>query len=163
MDFQAIFDNYQRILVGHYFDMRGRVGRSQYWYFVLANFIASILAGILGGILRLPLGELYNLAVLLPLTGLTARRLQDTGRNGQLVWLAFLLFALTQIVGVLTAMTFAFGGLLGLLFVPGLSIVTLASLVVAIVLIWFCCQPGDPGDNAYGPVPPVFDPSVKAG
>jgi uncharacterized membrane protein YhaH (DUF805 family) len=30
-----------------------------------------------------------------------------------------------------------------------------------VVLIYFWCQPGDPGDNAYGPPPPIFDPSVK--
>jgi uncharacterized membrane protein YhaH (DUF805 family) len=32
---------------------------------------------------------------------------------------------------------------------------------VAVVLIYFWCQPGDPASNAYGPVPPVFDPAVK--
>ncbi len=159
MDTQAIFDNYKRTITDHYFDMNGRVGRGQFWWFVLANFLASIVAHIVGSILHLPVGELYNLAVLLPAMSIGARRLQDIGKNGQLVWLLLILVAITQVVGVLTALTFAFAGLFGLFFVPGLSIIGIACLVVAVVLIWFWCQPGDPGPNAYGPVPPTFDPN----
>ena len=160
MDIQAIFDNYRRTITEHYFDMHGRVGRPQFWYFVLANFIASILAHIAGRILfHLPLGELYNLVVLLPAMSIGARRLQDTGRDGKLVWALLILVAVTQIVGFLTALTFLFGGLFGLLFLPGLGFIGLITLVVAVVLIYFWCQPGTPGDNAYGPPPPVFDPS----
>ena len=36
-----------------------------------------------------------------------------------------------------------------------------AALVVALVLIYFWCQPGDAGDNAYGPAPVAFDPSSR--
>lgn len=159
MDPQALFDNYRRTITEHYFDMNGRVGRAQFWYFVLANFIAAILAQIVGKIVFLPVGELYNLAVLLPATCIGARRLQDIGRDGRLAWLMLILVAVTQIAAVLTALTFVFAGMFGLLFVPGLGIVGLASLAVAVVLIYFWCQPGDPGPNAYGPPPPVFDPS----
>ena len=162
MDINAIFDNYKRTITEHYFDMSGRVGRSQFWYFVLANFVAAILASIVGGILHVPLSELYTLAVLFPATCLAARRLQDTGRNGMLAWVMLILIAVSQIIGIVMAMTFLFGGFLGLLFVPGLSILGLASLVLAVVLIWFWCQPGDPGPNAYGPPPPAFDPSRPA-
>jgi uncharacterized membrane protein YhaH (DUF805 family) len=161
MDPQALIGLYRRIITEHYFDMRGRVGRAEFWYFVLANFIASCLAHIVGSILHLPLGEIYNLAVLLPAMSIGARRLQDIGRDGRLVWLLLILVAVTQIAGILTAMTFAFAGMLGLLFVPGLTVVSLATLVAAVVLIYFWCQPGDPAANAYGPVPPTFDPAVK--
>jgi uncharacterized membrane protein YhaH (DUF805 family) len=159
MDPQAIFDNYRRILSRHYFDMNGRVGRAEFWYFVLANLLASILAGIVGNIVGLPLGEIYNLGVLLPAMSIGARRLQDTGRDGRLAWLLLILFGVTQIAGILTALTFAFAGMIGFLFVPGLTVVTLASLALGVVLIYFWCQPGDPGSNAYGPAPPVFDAS----
>jgi uncharacterized membrane protein YhaH (DUF805 family) len=161
MDPQALIGLYRRIITEHYFDMRGRVGRAEFWYFVLANFIASILAHIVGSILHLPLGQIYNLAVLLPAMSIGARRLQDIGRDGRLVWLLLILVAVTQIVGILTALTFAFAGMLGFLFVPGLSVVSLATLAVAVVLIYFWCQPGDQAANAYGPVPPNFDPAVK--
>lgn len=162
MDPQAIFANYRDTITNHYFDMTGRVGRPQFWYFVLANLVASLLAHIVGGILLVPLGPVYNLAVLLPSMSLGARRLQDTGRDGRLVWLLLILAAVTQIVGILTALTFVFAGLFGILFVPGLGIIGLATLAVCVVLIWFWCQPGDPGPNTYGPPPPVFDPSRSA-
>jgi uncharacterized membrane protein YhaH (DUF805 family) len=162
MDPQALYDNWRNILTRHYFDMRGRTGRAEFWYFVLANLVASFLAHILGGMLGLPLGEIYNLAVLLPATSIGARRLQDTGRDGRLAWLLLILGAVTQIVGILTAMTFAFAGMFGFLFVPGLSIAGFATLAVCLVLIYFWCQPGDLGPNTYGPVPPVFDASKHA-
>lgn len=162
MDFQAIFDNYKRTITDHYFDMNGRVGRAQFWYFVLANFCAALLASIVGGIMRLPLAELYNLAVLLPATCLAARRLQDIGRNGMLAWALLIVVAVTQIIGILTALSLFFAGPFGFLFfVPSLSILGLLALGLGVVLIYFWCQPGDPGPNAYGPPPPVFDPSVK--
>jgi len=85
MDVNAIIANYKGTIQNHYFDMRGRAGRGQFWWFVLANLIASLLAHFVGSIIHLPLGELYNLAVLLPVMSLGARRLQDTGRDGKLV------------------------------------------------------------------------------
>jgi uncharacterized membrane protein YhaH (DUF805 family) len=141
MDFQAIFDNYKRTITEHYFDMTGRVGRAQFWYFVLANFIATLLAEIVGGILNAPIGEFYTLAVLFPATCLAARRLQDTGRNGMLAWALLILIAVTQIAGILMALSFFFVGFLGMLFLPGLSILGLLTLGVGVVLIWFWCQP----------------------
>jgi len=50
-------------------------------------------------------------------------------------------------------------GLFLFLFGTVAFLVNLVLLVIAVGLIWFWCQPGDPGPNAYGPVPPVFDPS----
>ena len=160
MDVQAIAQNYRDILVNHYCDMRGRVGRSQFWWFVLANAVAGMLAQVLGSILfGLPLRELYALAVLLPSMSLGARRLQDTGRDGRLVWALLLVGAVTQIIGIVTAMAWVFSGFLAVLFAPGLLIASIATLVLLVVMIVFWCQPGNPGPNAYGPVPPVFDPS----
>jgi uncharacterized membrane protein YhaH (DUF805 family) len=159
MDVAAIAENYRDIITNHYFDMRGRVGRSQFWWFVLANIIASMLAHFVGSALHLPLGELYNLAVLLPAMSLGARRLQDIGRNGQLVWALLLLTAVTQVIGIFMALAWFFTGFFAIVFAPGLTLAGILMLIVAVVLIWFWCQPGDAGPNAYGPVPPRFDPS----
>lgn len=161
MEPQALWTNFRDAVANHYFDMTGRVGRAQFWYFVLVYIVLAIVAGVLQSATWLPLAAIFNLAMLLPTTGMGARRLQDIGRDGRLIWLAVILFALTQVVGVMTAFSFAVGGPLGLLFVPGLGLVALANLVLGIVLIWFWIQPGDPGPNAYGPPPPVFDPSAK--
>jgi uncharacterized membrane protein YhaH (DUF805 family) len=161
MDVQAVWLNFRDAVVNHYFDFHGRIGRAQFWYFALANFVFSILASILQGMTWLPVAALFHLAMLLPSAGMGARRLQDTGRDGRLVWLLVLLVAATQIVGVLTAMAFALNGFFGLIFAPGLGIAGAATLVVAVVLIYFWVQPGDAHDNAYGPPPPVFDPSRR--
>jgi uncharacterized membrane protein YhaH (DUF805 family) len=161
MDPQAVFDNYKRIITQHYFDMAGRVGRAEFWYFVLANVIATLLAHILGGIIGMPLGALYNLAVLLPATSLGARRLQDIGRNGQLVWVLFFLVALSQILTLITVMAIFATGFFAITLLPFLTLINLGTLILAAVLIYFWCQPGDPGDNLYGPPPPDFDPSRR--
>lgn len=160
MDFQAIFDNFRTTVTEHYFDMNGRVGRSQFWYFVLAYFVFAILASILSTVF-LPLAGLYGLAMLLPSAGMGARRLQDIGRDGKLVWIFIVAAFVVQLSMVLTGFGALTMGWLGwLVFGPSLALLFLlkiALFVAGVVLIYFWCQPGDPGSNAYGPPPPVFD------
>ena len=163
MDFQAIFENFRSAVSDHYFDMRGRVGRSQFWYFIAAYIAFSILAGVLSLVTFLPLREIYFLAMLFPTAGMAARRLQDTGRDGKLVWIFIIAGFVSQICSLIAAASFLWLGFLSFfLFGPSLILVNLALLVACVVLIYFCCLPGDAGDNAYGPPPPVFDPSVRA-
>jgi uncharacterized membrane protein YhaH (DUF805 family) len=162
MDPQAIFENYRRAVTQHYFDMSGRVGRPEFWYFVLANFVIAIIAAILQRVTFLPLLALYNLAMLLPTAGMGARRLQDTGRDGKLIWVFIIAGFISQLVSAMAMMSFLMLGFLSvLLFGPLVMLINLVFLVASIALIWFCCQPGDPGPNAYGPPPPVFDPSRR--
>ena len=162
MDPQAIFDNFRRTVTEHYFDMTGRVGRSQFWYFVLANIAFSILAGILQSVTFLPLLAIYNLAMLLPGAGMGARRLQDTGRDGRLVWVFIIAGFVSQLISLLAMMSvYSLGFLSFFLFGPIVMLINLALLVACIVLIYFWCQPGDAGPNAYGSPPPVFDPSRR--
>ena len=157
MDWNAIFENFRRAVADHYFDLNGRVGRPEFWYFAAVTVVISILLSVI----FFPIGAIYNLAMIPPEAGMGARRLQDTGRDGRLVWLLLILVAVRTAVALVTAMAFVFGGPFGLLFVPGLSLVAIATLVVGLVLLWFWCQPGDPGSNAYGPPPPVFDASRR--
>jgi uncharacterized membrane protein YhaH (DUF805 family) len=162
MDPQAIFENYRRAVTQHYFDMSGRVGRPEFWYFVLANFVIAIIAAILQRVTFLPLLALYNLAMLLPTAGMGARRLQDTGRDGKLIWVFIIAGFISQLVSAMAMMSFLMLGFLSvLLFGPLVMLINLVFLVASIALIWFCCQPGDPLPNAYGPPPPTFDPSVR--
>ena len=158
MDWNAIFENFRRAVAEHYFDLNGRVGRREFWYFVAVDLVISILLSAIFA----PLAALFNLAMVLPEAGMGARRLQDTGRDGRLVWLLLILIVVRTVAVLMTALTFAIAGPLGFLFVPGAGLVVIASLVVGLVLLWFWCQPGDPGSNAYGPPPPVFDPSLRA-
>jgi uncharacterized membrane protein YhaH (DUF805 family) len=162
MDPQAIWGNFHRTVTEHYFDMTGRVGRPQFWYFVLANFVIAVVVAILQSVTFLPLLAIYNLAMLLPGAGMGARRLQDTGRDGKLVWIFIIAGFVSQLVSLLAMMSFySLGFLSFILFGPMVMLINLAFLVACIVLIYFWCQTGDPGPNAYGPPPPVFDPSQR--
>jgi uncharacterized membrane protein YhaH (DUF805 family) len=162
MDLQAIFDNYRRAVTEHYFDMHGRVGRAEFWYFVLANFVFFVIAAILQRVTFLPLAFIYDLAMILPVAGMGARRLQDTGRDGRLVWIFVIAGFISQVMAALAMIgAFLLGLLSFLLFGPVIILVNLALLIVCLALIYFWCQPGNPGTNAYGPPPPVFDPSHR--
>jgi len=162
MDLRAIFDNYWRAVTQHYFDMNGRVGRSEFWHFVLVNFVFAIVAAILQSVTFLPLLAIYDLAMILPTAGMGARRLQDIGRDGKLVWIFIIAGFVSQLIAAAAVISaFALGFLSFLFFGPLVVLVNLALVVVLLTLIYFWCQPGDAGANAYGPPPPAFDPSVR--
>ena len=167
MDFNAIIEMFRRNVTEHFFDMAGRVGRKEFWWFVAASVVVSIVAAIIDGILGLGiLRPLVALALLLPTAGMGARRLQDTGRNGTLVWIMVGLTAIMQIFALLTALAGPFGAyafLAMFVMLAGLMLlISLAALVMAVVLIYFWIQPGTPGPNNYGPVPADFDPMTPA-
>ena len=113
----------------HYADFNGRARRSEYWYFVLFNFIVSILIGLLlgviAGLLNVPalvyLAYLWSLAVFIPSLAVSVRRLHDIGRSG---W--WLLLSLIPLVGAI------------------------------ILIIWYCTD-SQPGANQYGPNPKEMD------
>ncbi len=103
----------------NYATFRGRAGRPEFWYFVLFILVVNLLFGFIDGIVfgdRIYLGPfatIFDLATLLPLLAVGARRLHDIGKSGW--WL-----------------------LLGLI-----------PLVGAIVLIWWCIQKGEVGENKW--------------
>ena len=145
MDLQAIFDNWRRTVTDHYFDMNGRVGRSQFWYFVLANIVIAIIVAIVQSVTFLPLLFLYNLAMLLPTAGMGARRLQDTGRNGKLVWVFLIAGFISSAISAIAMLSIAALGFLGFLFFGPLAILLhLVLLAACIVLIYFWCSPAIP-------------------
>ena len=75
----------------HYADFEGRIGRQEFWMYILFVFGINVVLGIL------PLGMLSNLISLgffVPNIAMGARRLHDTGRSG---WLQLL--GLIPIVG----------------------------------------------------------------
>jgi len=75
----------------------GRAGRTEYWMFVLFNFIFSLAASLIGiltfGILYV-VSILYGLAVFVPSLAVGVRRLHDVGKSG---W--YLLIILIPIAG----------------------------------------------------------------
>ena len=98
---QNIFQNYVNVLK-NYVTFSGRATRSEYWYFILVNFIIAVLIGIIGVLVHLPvLSDLYSLAILLPSFAVGARRLHDTDRSG---W--WLLIGLIPLVGAIVLLVF---------------------------------------------------------
>ncbi len=161
MDINKLWQNFLDTVTNHYFDLNGRVGLTQFWYFVLVQIAVAIGVTILQSIvLHGVLTNLFGLAMLLPNYGMATRRLQDTGRNGTLALVATAAAAVLFLIGVVGIV----GGLLGaigflLLFATLWLVVSIVALVAWIALIYFCAQPGQTEANAYGPVPPAFNPA----
>jgi len=167
MDPQAVIEVFRRNLTEHYFDLSGRVSRQEFWYFVLATFVVYIAAAIIDAVIHTGLlSAVVGLALLLPMTGLGARRLQDTGQNGSLIWVWTIIVGIGRVFGLLISLAGTVGGLgaLYFLFTVGwlLMLIGLASLAISIVLIYFWVQPGNVGPNAYGPDPKAGEAPAKA-
>ena len=159
MDVNKLWQNFADTVQNHFMDFDGRVGRPQFWYFVLVNAVISIGVSIVAGITGLHvLDSLYSLGMLLPMLGMTARRLHDVGKPTSWVYILAIPFILEILLGFAAVAGMFFIGLAFLL--AGLAtLISLLTLVAAIVIIYFCAQPGDAGANQYGPVPPVFSPA----
>jgi len=87
----------------------GRARRKEYWYFFLFNLIISFILAFIDGMIGLYsyeigfgiFGFLYMLAVFVPGTAVTVRRLHDTGRSA---WWFFIL--LVPIIGAIVFLVF---------------------------------------------------------
>ncbi|RFU19502.1 DUF805 domain-containing protein [Geodermatophilus marinus] len=72
-----------RTVLAKYADFSGRARRAEYWWFVLAYAVASIVASIIDAVLGFPLLALVlGLGLLVPSLAAAVRRLHDTGRSG---------------------------------------------------------------------------------
>lgn len=112
-----------RSVLTQYATFTGRARRSEFWWFILASFLASIVTSIIDvaigsevtagmGIVSL----LLSLALLIPTLAVGARRLHDIGRTGW--W---------QLIGL--------------------------TVIGYVVLIVFWALDGQPGPNQHGPSP----------
>ncbi|HEY1614666.1 MAG TPA: DUF805 domain-containing protein [Rhizomicrobium sp.] len=163
MDINKLWQNFVDTITKHYVDFDGRVGRAQFWYYILVYAVIAVAVSIVGGIVGSGSGlrSLYSLALLCPTLGFTARRLHDTGRTANWVFILAVPWVLTMLLGILVFASFMMLGFLALLW-GFASLVALASLVAAIIIIYLCAQPGTAGPNQYGPVPPVWTPGATA-
>ena len=143
---------FQDVITNHFADFNGRVPRKDYWTYIAVVFVVLIVAAILQGIVGLGIAALLQLALLLPNAGMTARRLQDTGKPGTLVWILMIPILLSSLVTFLLTMTFGLFGLI-LFFLPLMGLINLIALAAAIYMIYLCIQPGNAGSNQYGPEP----------
>ncbi|MDG2088211.1 MAG: DUF805 domain-containing protein [Arenicellaceae bacterium] len=89
----------------------GRANRAEYWYFSLVHTLVSILLSVLDfslGYAHLLIGVgllngVYTLAVMLPVAGVTIRRLHDTNRSGW--WLLIAFIPLLGLIALLVMLT----------------------------------------------------------
>ena len=151
-DLNKAIQYFQTVVTKHYSDFQGRVTRRDFWTYVLVYVALAVIVAIVQGLLGLGLLALLQLALLLPTAGMIARRLQDTGKSGSLVWLLMIPVLISSAVSFVAAITFGGLALVVILF-PLLALLSLFSLIAAIVLIYLCAQPGTSGPNAYGPQP----------
>jgi len=94
-----------------YADFRGRAPRSEYWYFVLANFLLGLAVGfvcaIVAGKSALFVGVgLMVLVIFLPSLAAQVRRLHDTNASGWWV----LLSLIPYVGGLIMAVWYCFKG-----------------------------------------------------
>ena len=70
-----------RSCLSQYANAKGRAGRSEYWYFVLAYYIVYFIADMIDG-RGDHVSDLVSLVFLLPLITAGIRRMHDIGRSG---------------------------------------------------------------------------------
>jgi uncharacterized membrane protein YhaH (DUF805 family) len=80
--------NYYILAFKKYAIFSGRSRRSEYWYFILFNFLASFAIGFIGGLVGLGFEfttQIYALVALIPGTTVLVRRLHDVGKSGWMI------------------------------------------------------------------------------
>ncbi len=84
-----------RSVLSQYAVFTGRARRSEFWFWMLAVLIASIIGGIIDSIIGVQIFQIVlPLATIVPNLAVGARRLHDTGRSG---WLQ--LIGLIPVIG----------------------------------------------------------------
>jgi uncharacterized membrane protein YhaH (DUF805 family) len=88
-----------------YVTFSGRARRAEYWWFVLATILVSIVLGFIDAVIGFGefglLSNIWSLAVFLPTLAVGARRLHDTDRSA---W--WLLIMLLPIIGWIVLIVF---------------------------------------------------------
>ena len=158
VDINKLWQNFQDTVTNHYMDFNGRIGRAQFWWYILVVVVIAVVAGIVASVTLHLISTLVSLGLLLPNLGMTVRRLHDSGKPGIWVLVLAIPAVLMMLLAILVVVS---GGLLfGLLFLT--PIISLVSLVGAVIIIYFCVQPGDAAANTYGPPPAPWAPSKPA-
>jgi uncharacterized membrane protein YhaH (DUF805 family) len=134
---------FMQVVTQHYFDLRGRARRAEFWWYALAATVLLLPVYLVGFLVGLSAYAFYAyvLALFAPTLCAMVRRLQDTGRPAAYVY-------------AYCAIGIAIGIVIGL--------APLSTLAMALELVWFAiavamayllAQRGTVGPNAYGPDP----------
>lgn len=154
----------------------GRATRAEFWWWMLAVTIGSVVLSIVdavisaatGGKFEEVLSTIFSLAVLLPNLAVTSRRLHDIGKSGwwQLAWILVVsgVWATLVVVVILSLRQFfvnwTFDETLGSLtfasILPAILGLIFALLVTIVMIVWgiiWLARQGETGPNRYGPDP----------
>jgi len=161
-----------RTCLGKFATFSGRASRPEYWWFLLAVVIVSVVLSLIDSAIfgtaedsGQPLSAIFALVTFIPLLAAAWRRLQDTGRPGWYALLPMLFslaFMLLTLLGVMIATPVVDGtveagenatGLVALLGMTWLLVLGAAQVVVAVLMLWWLTRPSDAGPNEYGPQP----------
>ncbi len=83
------FSTAVRTCIQKYASFGGRAPRSEFWFYVLFQFLALIVAAIIDAVLgtQMIVYLIVGLGLLLPSISVAVRRLHDTNRSGWWYWL----------------------------------------------------------------------------
>lgn len=82
---------YLKVVKENYANFSGRARRSEFWYFMLVNFIISAILGVIDSVTGIGfLAAIYGLAVLVPSIAVGVRRLHDIDKETIMIILAFI-------------------------------------------------------------------------
>ena len=104
-------DAVQNVLMNNYAKLNGRASRSEYWWFVLFNFIVNIVTFVidltLGSMITYDMGYvglIAFLALLLPTVSVSVRRLHDIGKSGW--WILLAIIPIDNFIGIFVIIVF---------------------------------------------------------
>ncbi|ASM74132.1 MULTISPECIES: DUF805 domain-containing protein [Roseobacteraceae] len=130
-------------LLEKYATFSGRASRPEYWWFALAYVIGAVIVSLLS--IRF-LYVIYTLALIVPAAAVGYRRLQDTGRNG---WLIFIPIGLGLISLFLapSAPVMQDGQVTQMPDMGGMGLLaafSIVQLIVGLVFLWWLTRPSQP-------------------
>lgn len=142
-------------------DMKGRSRRSEFWWTMLALFIAWILLGIIVAFISSILSSILCVALFCAFTPLMCRRMHDVGKGNGLVFAfmaVYVLSALCSIIAIATLPSFESMLLSGNIggtsatFALLSTVLMVVYIILGIICIVFWAQDSQ-GPNQYGPSP----------
>jgi uncharacterized membrane protein YhaH (DUF805 family) len=134
---------FMQVVTQHYFDLRGRARRAEFWWFALAATVLLLPVYIAGFVVGLSTYAVfaYVLALFLPTLSAMVRRLQDTGRPAAYAYgYCAIVIAIAIVIGLAPLSTPA-------------MVLELVWFVLGIAMAYLLVQRGTVGPNAYGPDP----------
>ena len=107
----GFMDAVKNVLLNNYFSFNGRASRSEYWWWILAQFTILIPLSFLDGLVfgwgyndPMWFSNIFLLAILLPNLSVNVRRLHDTGRSGW--WILLILIPIVNVCGWIPMLVF---------------------------------------------------------